>query len=228
VRPGALHVYLGAAPGVGKTYAMLVEGRRLADAGVDVVAGWVDTHGRMDTGTLAMGLERMAPHPVVYRDTVFDEMDLDGLLERRPAVVLVDELAHANVPGSRHHKRWQDVEELLGDGIGVITTVNVQHVDSLKEAVARVTGTVARETVPDSFLASAARIDFVDVDEEVLRRRVEDGAVFAPEAAGLALGGLFNAAHLTVLRDLARRWLDVLRTGPSAGSPFESEAGPDG
>ncbi|HUY22395.1 MAG TPA: hypothetical protein VMV22_08635 [Acidimicrobiales bacterium] len=206
---GALHVYLGSAPGVGKTYAMLSEGRRLSSAGVDVVAGWVETHGRVDTGAMLSACERVAPVPVAHHGSTFDEMDADGITARRPAVVLVDELAHTNVPGSRREKRWQDVDALLAVGIGVITTLNVMHIESLSASIERITGVLPHETVPDAFVSSADRIDLVDVSPEVLRRRVEEGSVVAPEASAAALGGLFNASTLAALRDLATRWLDI-------------------
>ena len=219
---GALHVYLGPVPGVGKTYRMLAEGRRLADLGVDVVVGWVETHGRQDIGAVAALVERVTPRPVVYRDAVFDEMDLDALLQRRPDVALVDELAHGNVPGMRHEKRWQDVDELLAQGVGVITTVNIQHLESVKEAAARFTGAVAHETVPDEFVEAAERVDVIDVPPDVLRRRVEGGAVFSPEPTGIALGRYFNASSLTGLEDLTNRWSAIRSFAPSsASSPFE-------
>jgi two-component system sensor histidine kinase KdpD len=188
---------------------MLAEGRRLAAAGIDVVAGWVEAHGRSDTALALTMFECVAAVPVVHHGATFEEMDLDALIARRPAVALVDELAHANVPGSRHDKRWQDVDELLGAGTGVITTVNVLHVESLAPSVERITGVRPRETVPDSFVATADRVDLADVGPDVLRRRVQEGTVFGPEAAGAALGGFFNASALAALRDLATRWLEI-------------------
>jgi two-component system, OmpR family, sensor histidine kinase KdpD len=224
---GALHVYLGPVPGVGKTYRMLAEGRRLADLGVDVVVGWVETHGRQDIEAIAQFVERVTPRPVVYRNAVFDEMDLDALVERRPDVALVDELAHGNVPGMRHEKRWQDAEELLAGGVGVITTVNIQHLESVKEAAARFTGAVAHETVPDAFVESADRGEVIDVPAEVLRRRVEGGAVFSPQSTGIALGRYFNASSLTGLQDLTYRWSEIRNfAASSASSPFERARDP--
>jgi two-component system sensor histidine kinase KdpD len=218
---GALHVYLGLAPGVGKTYAMLEEGVVLASAGLDVVAGWVETHGRRATQAMLETLERVPPRQVVYRDATFEELDLEALVDRRPHVALVDELAHTNVSGSRHDKRWQDVEELLQRGVGVITSVNVQHLESLETSIELITGARPRETVPDALVSMADRVDFVDVSPDLLRRRVAEGVVLDTEAAGVALGGFFNAATLTALRDLGSRWLEVRNLlGPPGPSPF--------
>lgn len=216
-----MHVYLGPAPGVGKTYAMLDEGCRLDAAGVDVVVGWIETHGREDTAAMCATLELVPPKTVTYRGAHFSELDVDALLNRRAAVALVDELAHSNVPGSRHDKRWQDVDELLEAGVGVITSINVQHLESLATSIERLIGVRPAEMVPDSFISSAERVDLIDVSPEVLRRRVEEGGVLAPEMTGVALVGFFNSATLTALRDLASRWLAIrgLRVDQGA-SPF--------
>src|SRR4051794_21868699 len=159
---GQLRVYLGAAPGVGKSYKMLEEGHRRLDRGTDIVVGLVECHGRPLTETLVRGLEVVPRRAVFYRDAEFTEMDLDAVLARRPQVALIDELAHTNVPGSRHEKRWQDVEELLEAGIGVITTVNIQHLESLNDVVHEITGVVQRETVPDEVVRRADQIELVD------------------------------------------------------------------
>jgi two-component system, OmpR family, sensor histidine kinase KdpD len=205
---GRLRVYLGVAPGAGKTYAMLAEGRRLADAGTDVVAGLAVTHGRGDTEAMLRALDRVPPREVSHRGATFSELDVDALLARRPAVVLVDELAHTCVPGSRHDKRWEDVEELLDAGIDVITSLNVQHLDSLNDAAEAVTGVGQRETVPDAVVASADRVEFVDISPERLRSRIARTDVLAPGAAEAALGGFFSADRLAALRQLALGWLD--------------------
>jgi len=159
---GRLHVYLGAAPGVGKTFAMLTEANRLAGQGVDVVAALIETHDRTDTAAMLTALERIPPRRVSYRGANFDELDIDAVLSRHPDVVLVDELAHTCAPGSRHEKRWEDVEELLDAGIDVITSLNVQHIDSLGNAVETATRVTQHETVPDAVIAAADRIDFID------------------------------------------------------------------
>ena len=152
---GILQVYLGAAPGVGKTFSMLEEGRRLLDADVDVVVGLVETHGRTETARLTEGLEIIPRHSVGHRGIMLDELDLDGLIARRPDWALVDELAHTNAPGSSHEKRWEDVQDLLDAGINVISTVNIQHIESLNDVVQSITGVMQRETIPDSVLRSA-------------------------------------------------------------------------
>src|ERR1019366_2663636 len=169
---GRLIVFLGAAPGAGKTFAMLAEGRRLADEGVAVVVGLAETHGRADTERMLSAMERIAPRMVDYRGKKFDELDVGALLRRHPAVVLVDELAHRCVPGSRHEKRWEDVEELLDAGIDVVTSLNVQHLQSLNDEVEELTGTAQQESVPDSVVAAADQIEFVDITPEQLRSRI--------------------------------------------------------
>ncbi|HRA86267.1 MAG TPA: histidine kinase, partial [Ilumatobacteraceae bacterium] len=169
---GTLRIYLGAAPGVGKTYAMLNEGCRRAERGSDVVIGYVEHHERAQTRQQIRELEVIPRMQVGHRDATFAEMDLDAVLARRPAVALVDELAHTNAPGTRHAKRWQDVEELLAAGIDVVSTVNVQHLESLNDVVLRITGVAQRETVPDAFVRAADQIELVDMSPEALRRRM--------------------------------------------------------
>jgi len=207
-RRGRLTAFLGIAPGCGKTYAMLAEGRRLAAAGFDVVIGVAETHGRRDLETMAASLERVPQRQVSYRGTSFAELDIDALLARHPAVALVDELPHTCVPGSRHDKRWEDVAALLGAGIDVITSLNVQHLDSLNDAVEAVTAVAQRETVPDAVVAAADRVDFVDVTPHELRRRISGGGVLGSDGPERALEGFYTADHLAALRGLALGWLD--------------------
>jgi two-component system sensor histidine kinase KdpD len=204
---GRLRVYLGAAPGVGKTFAMLDEGNRRRARGTDVVAGFVETHGRPRTAEAIDGLEVVPRLTRTHRDAAFTEFDLDGVLVRRPQVVLVDELAHTNVPGGRHAKRWQDVEELLAAGIDVITTVNVQHLESLNDVVEKITGVAQRETVPDEVVRAADQIELVDMSPESLRRRMAHGNIYAPEKVDAALSRYFRVGNLTALRELALLWL---------------------
>ncbi len=204
---GKLRLYLGAAPGVGKTFAMLNEGWRRKERGTDVVIGWVDTHGRQQTAEQLRDLEVLARKPVVYRGQTFEELDLDALLARHPQLALVDELAHTNVPGSRNAKRWQDVEELLDAGINVISTVNLQHLESLNDVVERITGVVQRETVPDGVVRSADQLELVDMSPEALRRRLAHGNVYPAERIDAALGNYFRAGNLTALRELALLWM---------------------
>jgi two-component system sensor histidine kinase KdpD len=204
---GELRIYLGAAPGVGKTFAMLGEAHRRIDRGTDVVAAVVETHGRKKTAEMMAGITMIPPHCVEYRGRRFPEIDVDAVLQRRPEVVLVDELAHTNTPGSRNTKRWQDVEELLGAGITVITTVNVQHLESLNDVVAQITGIEQQETVPDDVVRSAAQIELVDISPEALRRRMSHGNVYAPEKVDAALANYFRRGNLTALRELALLWL---------------------
>jgi two-component system sensor histidine kinase KdpD len=204
-RRGRLKIFFGAAAGVGKTYAMLEAARTQRAAGVDVVVGWVETHGRAETEALLAGLERLPPRAVEYRGTRLQEFDLDAALARRPAVVLVDELAHTNAPGSRHAKRWQDVTELLGAGIDVHTTLNVQHLESLNDVVARVTGVPTRETVPDSVLERADEVELVDLSPDDLIRRLQEGKVYVPDRAAEAVRRFFRQGNLIALRELALR-----------------------
>ncbi|HSP37149.1 MAG TPA: ATP-binding protein [Frankiaceae bacterium] len=204
---GQLRVYLGAAPGVGKTYAMLDEGHRRALRGTDVVVGYIETHGRPRTAEKLIGLELVPRKEIGYRGTTFTEMDVDAVLARKPGVALVDELAHTNVPGSEREKRWQDVELLLEAGIDVISTVNIQHLDSVNDVVEAITGVPQRETVPDSVVRAADQVELVDMTAEALRRRMAHGNIYAPEKVDAALGNYFRAGNLTALRELALLWL---------------------
>jgi two-component system sensor histidine kinase KdpD len=200
---GRLKVYLGFAAGVGKTYEMLQEGQRLKHQGVDVVSGVVETHGRADTAALIGDLPRVPPRRIEYRGVTLDEMDLGALLARHPTVVLVDELAHTNAPGSRNAKRYQDVEELLRAGINVITTLNVQHLESLYELVERATGVKVKERLPDYVLGMADQIVNVDVSAEDLRERLLAGKIYPAERVERALANFFTQENLTRLRELA-------------------------
>lgn len=200
---GRLRIYLGMAAGVGKTYAMLNEGRRRKSRGTEVVIGWVETHGRPLTEQQIDDLEVIPRKRINYRGVELEEMDIDAVLARRPAVALVDELAHTNVPGSRHDKRYQDVEDLLAAGITVITTVNVQHLEGLNDLVEAITGARQRETIPDRLLDEAYDVELVDISPEALRARLRHGNVYPPERARLALERYFSTSNLTALRDLA-------------------------
>ncbi|MBW8482200.1 ATP-binding protein [Actinomadura parmotrematis] len=204
---GRLRIYLGAAPGVGKTYAMLGEAHRRAERGTDVVVGLVETHGRPRTAALLEGLEVLPRRDAEYRGARFAELDVDAVLRRRPDVVLVDELAHTNVPGGRNEKRWQDVREILAAGIDVVTTVNVQHLESVNDVVEQITGVPQRETVPDAVVRGADQVELVDMAPEALRRRMAHGNVYAPERIDAALGNYFRVGNLTALRELALLWL---------------------
>ncbi|WP_066360384.1 sensor histidine kinase [Herbidospora mongoliensis] len=204
---GRLRVYLGAAPGVGKTFAMLGEGRRAKERGRDVVVGFVETHGRVQTAALLDDLEIVPRKAMEYRGGEFTELDVDAVIERAPKVVLVDELAHTNVPGSRNAKRWQDVEEILDAGIHVITTVNVQHLESLNDVVQEITGVPQLETVPDEMVRQADQIELVDMSPDALRRRMAHGNIYAPEKIDAALSNYFRIGNLTALRELALLWV---------------------
>ncbi|HWT43823.1 MAG TPA: DUF4118 domain-containing protein, partial [Sphingopyxis sp.] len=201
---GRLKVFLGAAPGVGKTWEMLTDGRQRREAGVDVVVGVVETHGRRETEALVHGHEIIARRDVDHQGHSLGEMDIDAILERRPQLVLVDELAHTNAPGSRHPKRYQDVEELLAAGIDVYSTINIQHVESLNDVVASFTRVRVRETVPDSILENA-EIEVVDIPPDELIERLRDGKVYIPQEATRALTHFFSKSNLTALRELALR-----------------------
>jgi two-component system sensor histidine kinase KdpD len=200
---GRLKVYLGFAAGVGKTYEMLQEAHRLKRQGVDVVVGIIETHGRAETAALVEGLEQVPRQRIEYRGVVLEEMDLDALLARKPTVALVDELAHTNAPGSRNAKRYQDVEELLWAGINVISTLNVQHLESLYDLVERSTGVKVKERIPDFVLGMADQIVNVDLSAEDLRERLEAGKVYPEERAKRALEHFFTPENLTRLRELA-------------------------
>jgi two-component system sensor histidine kinase KdpD len=201
---GRLKVFLGMCPGVGKTYAMLESARREIAAGRDLVIGYVETHGRKDTDALAEGLPTLPRRTLEHRGIKLSEFDLDAALERHPRVILVDELAHTNVPGARHPKRWQDVQELLDAGIDVITTLNVQHVESRADTVRQITGAEMREIVPDSVLDNAV-IELVDLPPAELMQRMQEGKVYIPERAAAAAGNFFREGNLTALRELALR-----------------------
>ncbi|MGO4617106.1 ATP-binding protein [Nocardia sp. 2YAB30] len=207
MKRGQLRIYLGAAPGVGKTYAMLGEAHRRLERGRDVVAAVVETHGREKTARLLEGIERIPPKLIEYRGTTLPELDVEAVLRRAPTVVLVDELAHTNAPGSTHEKRWQDVADLLDAGIDVISTVNVQHLESLNDVVEQITGIQQRETVPDAVVRGADQVELVDITPEALRRRLSHGNVYAAEKIDAAMRNYFRPGNLTALRELALLWL---------------------
>ena len=202
-REGALKIFLGAFPGVGKTYKMLEAAREARREGVDIVIGVIESHGRQETEALCEGLESIPLRQIDYRGAHFRELDLDAILHRSPAVVLVDELAHRNIPGTRHSRRYQDIEELLEHGIDVWTTINIQHLESLNDVVARITGVRMRETVPDEVLSAARDVVLVDLTPRELIDRLEQGKVYIPEQARAALDGFFSPANLAALRELA-------------------------
>jgi two-component system sensor histidine kinase KdpD len=207
VARGKLRIYVGAAPGVGKTFAMLDEGWRRHSRGTDVVVGIVETHGRPATIAQLRDLEIIPRLEVEYRGQHFEELDLDAVLARKPAVAIVDELAHTNVPGVRNTKRWEDIEELLDAGIDVLSTVNVQHLESLNDVVEQITGTKQNETVPDGWVRAADQIELVDMTPEALRRRMAHGNVYTPEKVDVALANYFRVGNLTALRELALLWM---------------------
>ncbi len=202
---GRLKVYIGAAAGVGKTYRMLEEAHQLRDRGVDVVLGFVETHHRRETEEQLGDLEVVPRRKINYRDVELEEMDLDAIIARKPDVAIVDELAHTNVPGSQHEKRYQDVEEIVATGINVITALNIQHVESLNALMRRITGIDVRETVPDSFLARADQIVNIDVTVEALRERLREGKIYPRDQIEHALKNFFKPSNLASLRELALR-----------------------
>ncbi|AXE89187.1 sensor histidine kinase KdpD [Streptomyces sp. Go-475] len=204
---GKLRIYLGAAPGVGKTYAMLSEAHRRVERGTDCVVAFVEHHGRPRTEVMLRGLEQVPRREIDHRGGTFTEMDLDAVLARRPQVALVDELAHTNVPGSRNAKRWQDVEELLAAGVDVISTVNIQHLESLGDIVESITGVRQQETVPDEVVRRADQIELVDMSPEALRRRMAHGNIYRPDKVDAALSNYFRPGNLTALRELALLWV---------------------
>ncbi|MFD8236456.1 DUF4118 domain-containing protein [Streptomyces sp. NPDC059696] len=204
---GTLRIYLGAAPGVGKTYAMLSEAHRRVERGTDCVVAFVEHHHRPRTEVMLHGLEQVPRREIEYRGGTFTEMDVDAVLHRAPAVALVDELAHTNVPGSRNTKRWQDVEELLAAGIDVISTVNIQHLESLGDVVESITGVRQRETVPDEVVRRADQIELVDMSPQALRRRMAHGNIYKPDKVDAALSNYFRPGNLTALRELALLWV---------------------
>lgn len=207
VERGRLKVYLGATPGAGKTFAMLREGRQLKERGADVVVAYVETYGRARTEELVPGLEVIPREKLAYRGTTLEDMDLDAVLRRRPQVALVDELAHTNVPGLKHEKRWQDVEDLRDAGIDVISTLNVQHVESVNDVVEKITGIVQRETIPDRVLDTADEIQFIDISPEALRKRMRHGNIYAPDKVETALSNFFRPGNLAALREIALRFV---------------------
>jgi len=202
---GRLKVFFGASPGVGKTYAMLEAARAKRAEGIDVAIGWIETHGRAETAALIEGLDRLPSRAAEYRGVVLQEFDLDGALARRPRLLILDELAHTNAPGSRHPKRWQDALELLDAGIDVYTTLNVQHLESLNDLVNQVTGVTVKETVPDRVLDDASDVEFVDLAPEDLLKRLAEGKVYLPERAAEAARSFFRRGNLLALRELALR-----------------------
>ncbi|WOI61422.1 ATP-binding protein [Streptomyces fradiae] len=230
---GKLRIYLGAAPGVGKTYAMLSEAHRRVERGADCVVAFVEHHGRPRTEVMLHGLEQVPRREIAYRGSTFTEMDVDAVLARRPAVALVDELPHTNVPGSRNHKRWQDVEELLAAGIDVISTANIQHLESLGDVVESITGVRQKETVPDEVVRRADQIELVDMSPEALRRRMAHGNVYRPDKVDAALSRYFRPGNLTGLREPARldhlvgSLLDMSRLRTGTVMPVFRETGVD-
>ena len=203
--PAKLRVYIGAAPGVGKTYRMLEHAHQLKKQGVDVVIGLVEPHGRAETAALIGELETIPQKEIIYKSVTLREMDLDGILARKPDTCIVDELAHTNVPGSRNRKRYEDVLELLDAGINVMTAVNIQHLETLNDAVSRSASTQVRETVPDSFLKRADEVVNVDVTVDELRTRLREGKIYAPEKVEQALANFFRKGNLNMLRELSLR-----------------------
>ena len=204
-RRGELHVLLGAAPGVGKTYAMLREGHRLAEEGHDVVVGYVETHGRAETEQQIGDLKVVPRATWRYRNVEIQELDVDGVIARHPEIVLIDELAHTNGPGSAREKRYEDVDEIRRAGIDVITTLNIQHLEGVHDVIASITGVEVRETIPDSVIADATDIQLVDLPVEVLLERFEQGKIYPRERAQQALSNFFREGSLTALRELALR-----------------------
>jgi two-component system sensor histidine kinase KdpD len=203
---GHLKIYLGYAAGVGKTYGMLEEARNLKNQGIDVVIGLIETHGRAETEALVKNLEIIPRRAVIYGGLKLDDLDLDAILARKPAIVLVDELAHTNLPGSRHEKRFQDVKELLDAGISVLTTLNIQHIESAVDVVYQITGVRQQETVPDHILELAGEIEVVDVSPEALQQRLAEGKVYVPDKAKQAMHRFFRRGNLLALRELALRY----------------------
>jgi two-component system sensor histidine kinase KdpD len=202
---GRLKIYVGAAAGVGKTYKMLEEAHQLRAKGIDVVIGVVETHGRVETAEKIGDLEVIARRTFEYRGTTLTEMDLDAIIARKPEVAIVDELAHTNAPGSRHEKRYQDIEELMANGISVITAINIQHIETLNPLMRRITGIEVREVVPDSFIAKADQIVNIDVTVEQLRERLREGKIYPAAQIEHALKNFFKPSNLTSLRELTLR-----------------------
>ena len=204
---GRLRVYLGMAPGVGKTFRMLEEGHRRTARGTDLVVGFVEAHGRPETEKLLAGLETVPRRRIEHRGVVIEEMDTDAILARAPAVALVDELAHTNAPGSARTKRWEDVDVLLDAGIDVVSTCNIQHLDSVADAVATITGAPVNERIPDEVLAAADEVELVDMSPFALRQRMRHGNVYPPDRTKIALDRFFTESNLTALRELSLRFV---------------------
>ncbi len=202
---GRLKIFLGYAAGVGKTYAMLEAAHQRKSEGVDVVVGYVETHGREETQALLVDLEVVPHSQVIYRGIQLPEMDIDAILQRLPQLALVDELAHSNVPGSRHAKRYQDIEELLNAGIDIYTTLNIQHIESLNDVITQITGIVVREKVPDSVIDDVTDIELVDLPPDELINRLQEGKVYVPDQAQRAIQKFFRKGNLTALRELSMR-----------------------
>src|ERR1700683_2762942 len=202
---GRLKIYIGAAAGVGKTYKMLEEAHQLRAKGIDVVVGLVETHRRAETAEKIGDLEIIPRHTIEYRGTTLTEMDLEAIIARKPDLAIVDELAHTNAPGSKHEKRYQDIEELIANGISVITAINIQHIETLNPLMRRITGIEVREVVPDSFIARADQIVNIDVTVEQLRERLREGKIYPAEQVEQALKNFFKAGNLTSLRELTLR-----------------------
>ena len=204
-RRGKHKIFIGMSPGVGKTYRMLEEGHRLRAEGIDVVVGLLETHNRAETLAKSIGLEQVARKQITWQDATLTEMDVPAIVHRQPQLVLVDELAHTNIPGSEHEKRYQDVEQLLVAGIDVYSTVNIQHLESLNDTVAQLTGIVVRERIPDRILEGADEVVVVDVTPETLQERLRDGKIYAPEKIDSSLNNFFQRRNLAALRELALR-----------------------
>jgi two-component system, OmpR family, sensor histidine kinase KdpD len=206
-RRARLRIYIGAAPGVGKTYQMLEDAHQLKKQGVDIVIGFIEPHGRAETAEMIGDLERIPLSRIEYRGVTLEEMDVDAVIARNPQIVIVDELAHTNAPGSKNHKRFEDVLEILDSGIAVITAVNVQHIESLHDAIARITGVRVREAIPDYFLRRADEVVNVDVSVDTLRTRLRQGKIYSVEKIEQALANFFRKGNLSALRELALRQL---------------------
>ena len=202
---GKLKIFFGMCAGVGKTYSMLQTGLSDKSKGFDIVIGYVEHHNRKETLALIEGLDLIPRIKIVYKGTVMPEMDLDGIIKRMPQIVIVDELAHTNVPGSRHLKRFQDVQELLDNGINVYTTVNVQHLESRSDTVTQITGAIVRETIPDELFENADDIELVDITSDELLERFADGKIYAPDQSKEALRNFFRKGNITALREMSLR-----------------------
>ncbi|UPM56516.1 sensor histidine kinase KdpD [Gottfriedia acidiceleris] len=205
IKRGSLKVYIGAAPGVGKTYTMLREGNELKKKGIDIVIGLLETHGRKETLEKVGDLEIIPRSIIPYKETTLEEMDTEAIIQRNPEVVLIDELAHTNAPGSKFNKRYKDVEEILEAGISVISTMNIQHVESLNDSVEQITGVRVRETVPDQILREANEIELIDISPKALRQRIREGRIYAPIKIEQSLNNFFKTGNLIALRELALR-----------------------